>query len=82
MIADGRMNNRPTDEQIARKAHELWMSEGCPEGRAFEHWCTAEKMLMNEPANNSAGDEDRSSGDMGRNEQPGRSPEQAQQPQT
>lgn len=26
------------EEQIRQRAHEIWESEGCPEGRDVEHW--------------------------------------------
>jgi hypothetical protein len=35
----------PTLEQITKRAHEIWLAEGCPEGRALEHWQRAEKEL-------------------------------------
>ena len=28
-------------ESIARRAYEIWQSEGCPDGRAMEHWLRA-----------------------------------------
>src|SRR5687767_5889424 len=28
-------------ESIARRAYEIWQSEGCPDGRAMEHWLCA-----------------------------------------
>jgi Protein of unknown function (DUF2934) len=28
----------PTHDQIARAAYSLWEKEGCPQGRAEEHW--------------------------------------------
>ena len=31
----------PTHEVVAQRAHEIWQSEGCPEGRALEHWFRA-----------------------------------------
>ena len=32
---------RPGQDEIARRAHEIWESEGCPDGRAVEHWFRA-----------------------------------------
>ena len=31
-----------TEEQIRRRAHQMWEAEGRPEGRAEEHWRAAE----------------------------------------
>jgi hypothetical protein len=31
----------PSQEAIAQRAHEIWESEGRPEGRATEHWYRA-----------------------------------------
>jgi hypothetical protein len=30
------------EEKIRARAHELWLAEGQPEGRADHHWATAE----------------------------------------
>jgi hypothetical protein len=30
---------------IAHRAWEIWQREGCPEGRALEHWLRAEREL-------------------------------------
>jgi hypothetical protein len=32
-------------EDIARRAHEIYLEGGCQEGRAFEDWIQAEKEL-------------------------------------
>ena len=32
-------------DEIARRAHELWEQDGCPEGRSEQHWLEAEKQL-------------------------------------
>jgi len=32
-------------ERVARRAQEIWEEEGCPEGRAEEHWLRAEAEL-------------------------------------
>lgn len=37
--------NSPTHAQIAERAHQLWLAEGCPEGRQDEHWRVAERAL-------------------------------------
>lgn len=38
---------RPSDEQqrVAEYAYRLWLMEGCPEGKAFEHWVAAENAV-------------------------------------
>lgn len=36
----------PLHEEIARRAYEIWESEGRPEGRDVEHWVTAERQLL------------------------------------
>ena len=38
----------PTTEQIAQRAHELWISEGRPPGRARHSWLLAEAILQAE----------------------------------
>jgi hypothetical protein len=39
-------------ERIARRAHELWVGQGCPHGRDQEHWLEAERQLKAELAGN------------------------------
>ena len=34
------------NEAIRNRAHEIWESEGCPEGREAEHWARAEAELF------------------------------------
>ncbi|MCU0915978.1 MAG: DUF2934 domain-containing protein [Planctomycetes bacterium] len=41
-----------THDQIARRAHELWVQQGCPHGRDRENWFEAEKQLRAELASN------------------------------
>jgi hypothetical protein len=36
------------EERIRRRAHELWESEGRPNGRAEEHWAEAKRQVENE----------------------------------
>ncbi len=33
-------------QAIATQAHLLWEQEGCPDGRAFDHWLTAELQVL------------------------------------
>jgi hypothetical protein len=37
-----------TDEQIRKRAHQLWEQAGKPEGREDEFWQLAEQELQNE----------------------------------
>lgn len=37
--------NAPVHDQIARRAHELWRQEGCPDGRHEAHWREAEHQI-------------------------------------
>ena len=32
----------PTEQIISERAYEIWQAEGCPQGRALEHWLAAE----------------------------------------
>lgn len=36
-------------DAIAHRAWEIWLSEGCPEGRDVEHWLRAESELSGRP---------------------------------
>ncbi len=38
-------SNMPTHEQITRRAYEIFIERGRPEGRDLEHWLEAEKQL-------------------------------------
>lgn len=37
-----------TEDKIRAKAHELWLAEGQPEGKADEHWQAAEAIVRAE----------------------------------
>jgi hypothetical protein len=37
-------------DQIAQRAHELWVKQGCRHGRDLEHWLEAERQLKAELA--------------------------------
>ena len=39
-------NKTPTHEQIARRAEEIFVERGRPEGRDIDHWLAAEAELM------------------------------------
>lgn len=32
-------------EKVAAKAYQIYLAEGCPEGRADEHWARAEREI-------------------------------------
>ena len=34
------------DVRIRERAYEIWNAQGCPEGRADEHWLTAEREIL------------------------------------
>jgi hypothetical protein len=36
------------EHRIRRRAHQLWLDEGCPDGRASEHWLRAKEMIAAE----------------------------------
>lgn len=37
---------KPTENEIATVAYQLWIDSGCPIGRDQEHWFRAEAMLL------------------------------------
>ncbi len=39
-----------THDQIARRAHEIWVKQGCKHGRDQENWFEAERQLKAELA--------------------------------
>ena len=39
---------KPTDDQIRRRAHEIWERNHRPDGRDDEFWHQAEQELLNE----------------------------------
>ena len=39
-----------THDQIARRAHEIWVQQGCSHGRDRENWFEAERQLKAELA--------------------------------
>lgn len=38
-------NQSGDDEEIRQIAYQLWLDEGCPEGRHHDHWLKAEEIL-------------------------------------
>jgi len=42
--------NSTTHADIARRAFEIYMAEGCPPDRELDHWCEAEASLRAEQA--------------------------------
>lgn len=47
---DGPGTDRPDEGQIRETAYFLWIEEGCPEGRAHDHWMLACATLSVQPA--------------------------------
>jgi hypothetical protein len=51
-IDDTERQNRPVSEdhtqKIREKAYEIWVLEGCPEGRELSHWDTATGFVFQE----------------------------------
>ena len=39
------MNRAPSTQEIAERAYELYLKNGCREGLDMEHWLTAERQL-------------------------------------
>ena len=39
------INAKPSQDEVARKAYEIYLSEGCPQGRDVQHWLAAEIQL-------------------------------------
>jgi hypothetical protein len=37
---------RASYDEVAARAHAIWLAEGCPEGREKEHWQKAEEQLQ------------------------------------
>ena len=33
---------KPSHDEVARKAYEIYLKEGCPQGRDVQHWLDAE----------------------------------------
>lgn len=45
---DGAQNGRDErqhDERVRERAYRLWLEEGCPEGRADDHWDKARELV-------------------------------------
>ena len=35
----------PSQDEVARKAYEIYLAEGCPQGRDVQHWLAAESQV-------------------------------------
>ncbi len=46
--------DEPWEERVRRKAHEIWLSEGGPHGRAEDHWRIAKALVAEEIASGRA----------------------------
>jgi hypothetical protein len=49
MTADGSLMPEPGEHLIRKRAHEIWIEEGKPEGRALDHWLRARWELEQAP---------------------------------
>jgi hypothetical protein len=38
--------DQSSDVRIRERAYEIWNAQGCPDGRADEHWVTAEREIL------------------------------------
>lgn len=38
----------PTEAEVRKRAHEIWLAEGMPEGREVDHWLRARRELERE----------------------------------
>jgi hypothetical protein len=45
MSVSGSATPAPSEELVATRAYQLWLAEGCPDGRALEHWVQAQHEL-------------------------------------
>ena len=48
--AEDRAGDEPFEARVRRKAHEIWLSEGGPHGRAEDHWRIASELVAEEIA--------------------------------
>jgi len=46
--ATTKTTKQPTREQIAQRAHELWVKNGCKHGQDEQNWLEAERQLKAE----------------------------------
>jgi hypothetical protein len=44
----------PTNDDIARRAYELFIANGCEHGHDVDHWLQAERELVEPPARHSS----------------------------
>jgi len=48
MSRNTKVYREPTHDEITARAHQIYLAEGRPEGRATEHWLKAEALLIAE----------------------------------
>ena len=46
LLTHGNGATKPTHEQVRAAAYLNYLNEGCPEGRALQHWLAAENQLL------------------------------------
>ncbi len=54
-------DERNREERIRRRALEIWREQGCPDGRAREHWEQAEREVGGEKGSDAGRDQPTSS---------------------
>jgi hypothetical protein len=54
-------DERNREEKIRRRALEIWREQGCPDGRAREHWEQAEREVGGEEGSDTGRDQPTSS---------------------
>ncbi len=42
------MKRAPTEDEVAKRAHEIWLAGGMPIGREVDHWMRARRELEQE----------------------------------
>lgn len=46
-------SSAPSHDEIALRAHQIWLEQGCPHGHDVDNWLEAERQLVSEYANRS-----------------------------
>jgi hypothetical protein len=46
--AEDAITRAPTEEEVAKRAHEIWLADGMPVGREVDHWMRARRELERE----------------------------------
>lgn len=54
MMTDHHQHQGDIEERVRRRAHAIWEREGCPAGRAEEHWAAAREEIASEDSQGQA----------------------------